>query len=379
MSYENPTEIRLSEHFLLSDLMGCHSVYAKGYANVFDTSDRDKLREGVTLARKLLEPLLDRSRLSVTYGYISPALSRKIVKYQDPDKPSYHRWDDGAACDVVLHQYIHAGVPPIYAAFWIDENLPTSRTITYSESPCICVATRREEIKKGDPRRALYENRYVGERKPLYIPYSNNGRKRTEQKAQVDLTHVWQGNGYPTYHGGGIMQAQHIRTSKYTLLSDFLMSPEAMSQGFVNMPPLSPTGPNDELMPTQRTMARFIRAGLVYDSLLEATGARRLSIVQAYQSETWRGEAKSNWKDGAYVCIVPPESMEPDTLAHEAEQIGAVSKVQVSRDGRVWLTMLDKDKNEGTKKVQAAPVTQAEEPPATEWSGPRLRRTRKAT
>lgn len=366
MSHESPTEIRLSDHFLLSDLMGCHSVYAKGYANVFDMRDRAKLREGTTLARKLLEPLLDRSRLSVTYGFISPDLSRKIVKYQDPDKPSYHRWDAGAAVDVVLHQYVHAGVPPIYAAFWIDENLPVSRTITYSESPCICVSTRHEEIQKGDHRRALYENRYVGDRKPLYIPYSSNGRKRTEQKAQVDLTHDWRGEGYPTYHGGGIKQAQHHRTSKYTLLSDFLMSEEAMTQGYTNMPPL-----------TQRALSRFRRAGLVYDSLLEATGARRLSIVQAYQSEEWRGPAKSNWKDGAYIILCPPTGLHPDTLAHEAEQIGAVSSVAV-RGNRVWVTMLDEHKDEGTKKVQTARSQEAAEPQATERGGPRVRRTRKA-
>ena len=153
MSQEKcPTEVRLSDHFLLSDLMGCHSVYAKGYRNVFNHGgviQADKLREGRTLARKLLEPLVRRSRLSVTYGYISPELSRKIVKYQDPDKPSYHRWDAGAACDVVLHNYLHTGLPPICAACWIDENLPVSRTITYSESPCICVATRAEEVAKG--------------------------------------------------------------------------------------------------------------------------------------------------------------------------------------------------------------------------------------
>ena len=53
MSHESPTEIRLSDHFLLSDLMGCHSVYAKGYANVFDVRDRAKLREGTFFLTKM--------------------------------------------------------------------------------------------------------------------------------------------------------------------------------------------------------------------------------------------------------------------------------------------------------------------------------------
>ena len=44
---------------MLSDLMGCHSVYAKGYRNVFEHNgiiQADKMREGCTLARGLLEP-----------------------------------------------------------------------------------------------------------------------------------------------------------------------------------------------------------------------------------------------------------------------------------------------------------------------------------
>lgn len=342
MAAIDPTEVRLSDHFLLSDLMGCHSVYAHGYRNVFDSEDKAKLAEGRVLARRLLEPLLQRSRLSVTYGFISPELSRKIVKYQDPDKPSYHRWDAGAACDVVLHQYVHANVPPIYGACWIDENLPVSRTITYAESPCICVGTRAEEIAKGDPRRALYENRYVGSRKPQYIPYSNSPKTRLAQKAAIQLDHDWQGQGYPSYHGGGIKQAQHFRTSKYTLLSDFLMSPTALLEGHANMP--SSTG--------GRGLQRFRRAGAVIDSLLVATDARRLSIVQAFQSADWMGDAPSSWQDGAYLVLVPPVGLHPDTLAHEASLIGCVSEVGVTRKGRVWLALRDKDAHEGRKKVQ---------------------------
>lgn len=364
MSYIDPTTVRLSEHFLLSDLMGCNSVYTKGYANVFDIDNKGKLKEGRTLAQNLLEPLIARSRLSVTYGYISPDLSRRIVKYQDPDKPSYHRWDDGAACDVVLHQYVHTNVPPIYAAFWIDENLPVSRTITYAESPCICVSTRAEEIRKGDPRRALYENRYVGERKPQYVPYSSSARTRTAQKASVELEHDWRGGGFPSYHGGGIRQTQHIRTSKYTLLSDFLMSPTAMAEGYTNTPPSL----------AARGLVRFRRAGRVVDSLLEATGARRLSIVQAFQSAEWAGDVPSNWADGAYLVVVPPDGMHVDTLAHEATQIGCISSVKTSsKTGRVWLTMLDKDADEGSKKVQTESNEEAPPAPTPERRRSRMR------
>lgn len=362
MNYIDPTTIRLSEHFLLSDLMGCNSVYAKGIPNLFD-DDRRKFQEGRTLARELLEPLLERSRLSVTYGYISPSLSQAIVKYQDPNKPSYHRWDDGAACDVVLHQYVHADLPPIYGAFWIDENLPTSRTITYSESPCICVATRAEEIRKGDPRRALYENRYVGQRKPQYIPYSNSHATRTSQKAAVELKHHWTGGGFPSYHGGGILQAQHIRTSKYTLLSDFLMSPTAMAEGYVNMPTSL----------TARGLVRFRRAGRAYDRLLEETSARRMSIVKAYQSSEWCEDGPSNWKDGAYLVLVPPEGMDAEAVAHTAEAIPGVSMVRVGKGRRISVALLDKDENEGSKKVQAEVVAQAAPAPTSVGRRSRVR------
>lgn len=349
----------------MSDLLGCHSVYARGYRNVFD-GDAGKLKEGRVLARSLLEPLLERTRLSVTYGYISPELSQKIVKYQDPNKPSYHRWDAGAACDVVLHQYVAANVPSIYAACWIDENLPTSRTITYSESECICVATRSEEVARGDPRRALYENRYTGERKPKYIPYSNNPKTRREQKAAIDVGDDWRGAGYPTYHGGGVRQAHHIRTSKNTLLSDFLMSPEAVAAGYSNMPE-SLTG---------RGLARFRRAGAVVDTLLQSTGARRFSIIQAYEAESWRGNAPSNWKDGAYFILQPPTNLHPDDVAHEASQIGSVSDVGVTDEGRVWLILLDKDSHEGSKKIQTASDTEADKAPPVERRRTRVRPAR---
>ena len=53
MTAINPTTVWLSDHILLSDLVGCDSVYRHGYANpVFDT-DHAKLREGYKLAETL--------------------------------------------------------------------------------------------------------------------------------------------------------------------------------------------------------------------------------------------------------------------------------------------------------------------------------------
>lgn len=307
-----PDSLRLSEHFLLSDFMGCNSVYAKGYANVFP-EDVGRLREGRTLAEKVLEPLLEYSKLSITYGFISPELSKLIVKYQDPSKPSYHRWDSGAACDVILHDRI-ATEPPIASAFWMDENLPVSRVITYSESPCICVASRAEEIAKGDPRRALYENRYVGVRKPQYINYSSAPATRRRQKQEMELEHPWEGNGFPSYHGGGILQAQHIRTSKYTVLSDFLYSDRAVMEGYAN--------------PYDNHIEPFEQAGTLYDDLIEELGIKRLSIVRGYESPTW-ASGKHNWKKEICLIVVPPSSTEPSDVCDAALSLLMVTQAKV--------------------------------------------------
>ncbi len=298
--------------------MGCNSVYAKGYANVF-SGDSAVMKEGVTLCERILEPLLAYSRLSISYGYVSPALSRLIVKYQDPDKPSYHRWDNGAACDVVLHDIED---PPAMSAFWIDKNLPVSRTITYSESPFICVASRAAEIDMGDPRRALYENRYVGTKKPEYISYSNNPTTRKRQKDEFKLEFDWHGGGYPSYHGGGIRQAQHIRTSKFTVLSDLLYS-DIVATGARNVLPESKIG--------QASLA-----GTVYDMLLHATGVRRLSIVRGYESPDWSSSLHT-WEKNVYLVVVPPASVTPSLIVDAANSLPFIRAKQIKGTRRVGL------------------------------------------
>jgi len=321
-----PSRVRLSKHFLLSDFMGCDSVYTHGYPNVFVDFQGQKLREGETLSQKVLEPILKTSGLSVSYGYISPDLSKKIVKYQDPNKPSYHRWDHGAACDIVLHDAIYEGHAPIHSAFWIDEHLPVSRVITYSESPYICVASRDAEVCSGKCRHALYENRYIGERKPKFITYSNTRGFRLNQKASLTLHEPWEGAGYPTYHGGGRRQLHHIRTSKYTVLTDFLYSDIAVAEGYANKP-------------SQRAVGKFHRAGDVYDSLLLRTGLRRLSIVRGYESPAWAVDSKHNWQKDIRFVVVPPSDTDPVSVAEAAWQISGVVDVRVKDEARVAIAI----------------------------------------
>lgn len=318
----DPSTVRLSDHFLLSDFMGCHSVFAKGLPNVFDDPDGSKLAEGKHLCETLLEPLLDEhGPLSISYGYISPALSRQIVKYQDPDMPSYHRWDKGAAADVCVHAWVK-DKPPIKLAHAIDEQYAYSRMITYSESPYICLATQLNEGDK--PRRAFYENRFTGKEgaKPTYIrkPTSDAARRKAGQEIPLSLD--WRGAGYPTYHGGGIRQYQHTRLSRYSVLSDFLYSTKGVCEGVANVPS------------HKQGLRVFKDAGKFYDRLLEELDVPRVSIVRAYESFRLADYPLFSWKDYFAIDFIPPSYINVNDAAQAAYRTGMVSAYGAASDGR---------------------------------------------
>jgi hypothetical protein len=323
---KNPTEVRLSKHFLLSDFLGCHSVYSKGYANPFDFDAPDaemKLENASALCEEALEPLLtEYGPLSVSYGYISPELSSRIVKYQDPGKPSHHRWDLGAAADICVHRWVEGGFQfiddlflpesvigsPIGLAHAIDQlDVPYSRLITYSESPYVCLAVSARELIADDPRKAFYENRYQGvpKVKPDYRTYSTlkARNKAFELLQEKGLEHPWQGAGYPTHHGGGFRQYQHMRVSKYTMVSDWLFDLKSISKGAKNIPSLNLDSVQDA----------FAAAGMVYDWLIDATGVPRLSILSGYLSHTnphlsKAHDANDDWRQGIiHFAVATPE------------------------------------------------------------------------
>lgn len=313
----DPTKVRLSEHFLLSDFMGCHSVYTKGYRNIFDDPDGTKLEEAKHLCETILEPLLaEYGPLSIAYGYISPELSRKIVSYQDPDIPSYHRWDKGAAADVCVHSWVKEKAP-IHLAHWIDENLGYSRMITYSESPYICVAS---QLSEGDNyRRAFYENRYGGKKgaKPAFIKKSASASTRRKQGEAIELEHDWKGAGYPTYHGGGIRQMQHIRCSRYSMVSDFLYSTYAIREGIANAPDI------------RKFSHVFRAAGKAYDALLGALDLPRLSIVRGFESFRFNDYPLFSWKDHFAIDFIPPSYLSANDVAQAALRLGKFDSVGV--------------------------------------------------
>lgn len=217
MGYLNPTEVRLSDNLLLSDFMGCDAIYRYGYRNRFDANNKEHLKQGKKLAETLTALGEKYGPFSISYGFISPELSNKIIKYQDPDKPSYHRWDMGAAADVCFRDWVKKDAP-IKLAYKIAEEFDFSRMITYSESPFICFGTDINPSRSN--RRVFYENRYVGNRKgkPLFITKSKNINVLKKELKTLKLEHGWQGGGYPSYHGGGIKQAQHKFIGKYVSL-----------------------------------------------------------------------------------------------------------------------------------------------------------------
>lgn len=320
MSYPDPTTVRLSDSFLLSDFLGCDSVYRFGYPNRFPDSFAGHLAEGRHLA-ETLETLQEmHGPLGIAYGFISPDLSRRIVTYQDPSKPSYHRWDAGAAADICCHERLLRpdDYAPIEIAAGIDEHAHYSRLITYAESEWLCFATR---LGEDPPRKAFYENRYVGVRQPRHIKHT----ARTKADIHHALAYDWRGQGWPSYHGGGRFQFQHDRLSDYTHVSDFLYSRDKVHQGRRNLPPL--TQPHAR----QRWYTHARAAGRVLDAVMHQT-RRRVSVIQAYDAD----HPNRNWQDRFTLGLAGPAGQHPDDLAELVRACPEVRQVSV-RAGRVWV------------------------------------------
>lgn len=320
MGLLNPTTTRLSPHFLLSDMIGCATVYRTGFPNRFNkvAGHDPRLANGKALCEEALEPILALvGPVSISYGFICPDLSKEIVTYQDPLKPSHHLWNLGAAVDICPHDWVQGLVPgvndtcaPIEFALRHLQELPLSRLITYSESPYICVAVSDEEVRSGKPRMAWYENRYEGKKgvKPDYRKYASAAqRENALKRLEADgFDHPWEGKGHPTYHGGGTRQLHHIRTSRYTMLTDWLYDEEWVTDGVKNIPDIG----------NPLVWEAFQMAGEVYDKLIELTGLPRFSIVSGYTSPKSSGWiADHDWRgEKIQFEVVPPAYKKPSDI-----------------------------------------------------------------
>lgn len=331
MSKIDPRTYFMSDYITLSDLVGCDSVYRYGIPNPVYESDTPKLQEGHHLA-EVVERHTQNSGFSITYGYISPGLSRSIVRYQSPDKPSYHRWDFGAAMDLILYDldmfsprntsgcvmpwdrtdwYKQVRMQPIRQLRRLyNQGMRWSRAITYAESQIFCIATRRSESPE-HARMATYENRWrPGLRKPHHIKHSPNSLTEMTNDEEPG----WRGKGWPSYHGGGRRQYEHIPTGLMNVLSDFLYDAILVDKGGANRPPIG-----------KRNYDRFIynvmAASLFYEKLVYELG--RLPIIAAYVNPAARHTQIDRSFDSHWVLdiAVPPESqsIDPDRVAGYAD------------------------------------------------------------
>lgn len=331
----DPRTFRLSKHFVLSDFLGNHSIYTKGYANVFEPVDGDtRLENARCLCEEGLEPLLEEfGPMSISYGFISPEVSDKVVKYQDPRKPSHHLWSLGAAADICIHGWVtqhdmhledlflpdSARGSPIALAHGIDQmDIPYSRMISYSESPYICLALSASEYVSDSPRKMFYENRFTGvaKTKPEYLQYSTKSAKTRAFRMlqEQGLEFDWVGGGYPSYHGGGFRQLQHTRVSKYTMLSDFLFDLKSISNGAKNTPAMNLESVQDA----------FAAAGTVFDWMVDTLKVKRLSIVAGYVSHTSPYfDPKNDWREETIAFAVSVPEVDGRPTANAAEELTA--------------------------------------------------------
>lgn len=306
----DPTKVRLSKYFMLSDFMGCDSVYRNGLCNRIYYSEQAKVAEGIRLAHHLDKIEEATGLISVSYGFISPALSQCIVTYQNPNMPSFHRWDLGAACDIRPMLIDWTEEPPICTVSTIVEQhkgIDYARIITYSESPWICFAT---STRPAENSRRIHEYRYTGVKGAKADWRKWQGKeaalaKAVESGQLVGELGDWVGAGRPTYHGYGREQYQHIQLSEYVNMSDLLYSKRYTHLGIKNRPP--------------EDLTHFYRAAKFLDRLYTSTLCR-VSIVGAYEAQSaYQNRAKS-YKDGFYLELIPPQDMTETIFRQHLEE-----------------------------------------------------------
>jgi hypothetical protein len=308
-----PWNVRLNEHFILSDFLYSDSIIRRGLKNQYHERGVTT-QHGRALARLLGAIADEHGHLSIGYGYINHDISMRTVKWKNPADPSYHRWDLGAACDFIAHDWLS---PVLTKGVWktseADEASPMmlareianshefSRMITYSESPSICVAANLNEETLKDARRAFYEYRYQGEHgaKPMYVKHPEVPTRDSVREGLAE--HGWVGQGHPSHHGKGRLQYQHVRIGKYLTLLECLRCPFKLYEGVNNRPPNSAKGKKN-FMKVGFAMSRFI------EWYYHFVGQGSISVISGHNSITDNdflnrlyegiGEVSKDWGHG---------------------------------------------------------------------------------
>ena len=136
-----PQSIRVGRNFMLSDFLYSEAAATKGVANLPPTFDGMEVESIKKLCEHILDPVVDQfGAISITYGYVSPALQKATVP---GSKPSIHNCLPsggaylGAACDFQHH---NTKVSHREILLWIAANCTYDRLIMYPGSTIVCVA-----------------------------------------------------------------------------------------------------------------------------------------------------------------------------------------------------------------------------------------------
>lgn len=221
------SSVRLSKHFLLLDFLNGHTLYSSRRPLLLEEIPASYIRTGQTLCEELLEPMIAQwGPMSVSNGFIPrDLLGARFTP---------HTWapNDGAAADIVVHDWVNRGKSPIeLVKAIIEKELPFERLITYAGSEVMCVSAARTPRNRG----AVYENiRVPAQRKPTFRAWHRGGvyPAKLTQPGGIEPRLNWRlEKGEVPYHTQGMLRPQHMRVSRYFVALDFFRNEAAIASG----------------------------------------------------------------------------------------------------------------------------------------------------
>lgn len=274
--------IRLSKHFLLTDFLNGHTLYSSRFPLCLDKIPPSHIRTGQRLCEDLLEPMISLwGPMSISNGYIpKELLSGRFTP---------HTWSpkDGAAADVIVHNWVNADFSPIELAKGIiSRKLPFERLITYAGSEVMCVSAGRQPKNRG----AVYENiRVPGKVRPDFKAWHRGGiyPSRLAEEGGIPSRPDWRrSEGELPYHTKFMLRPQHLRVSRYFVALDFFRNESAINAGIPWA--FTPRKP--------QTLEALQCVGQVLDRVVDQVG--RVSVIRgivrpnetAPRTHTWEGD-----------------------------------------------------------------------------------------
>lgn len=292
---ETLADIRLSPHFTLMDFLHARTLYTSGMELSPDDFDGTVIQAGVELCNRLLEPMVEKyGPLSFSSGYIPRALLTR-------DGPHSWRYHDGAAADIVVHDWVNDNKAPIHLIQDLTERrVPFERMISYAGSEFIC-ASVRDRNERG----VIYENvRVAGADKPIFKQWRRMGESRPIDVPQRPDWRREHGEGI--YHSRRELCAQHIRVGRYFTFLDFCRDEVAMAEGSNWVPPMN-------IISKAEKMARCFAE--ILDPIKLICG--HLTITQGIRKSRFAERVQQTWANGiGQVEFVIPEDATMPVITH---------------------------------------------------------------